>query len=65
MKNKKRIITRIAILLVPVVMAALHYFFLAPYLHSLGNKTADQYEHAITLVIFGALIAAIAALLED
>lgn len=62
---KRKIITRIAILAVPVVAAAFHYFYLAPYLLSLANETADRYANAITLIIFGALIAAVAAVFED
>ena len=62
---KRKIITRIAILAVPVAAAGLHYFFLAPYLFSLGNATASKYAHGATLFIVGALIAAIAAVFED
>ena len=62
---KRKIITKIAILAVPVAMVAFHYFFLAPYLFSLGNATADKYANAFTLMIVGALAAAIVELLVD
>lgn len=61
MKRSKKIL----ILLVPVAAAALHYFYLSPYLFSLANKTADHYAAGIWLAIFAALVIAIAAVLED
>lgn len=65
MKITKRIVTRILILAVPVIAAALHHFYLDPFLMEIGTATAAKYSHATSLVICGALIAAIAVLLED
>lgn len=61
----KRIATRIAILSVPVIAAALHHFYLDPFLMDIGTKEAAKFSHGVSLVIFGALIAAIAAVFED
>jgi len=61
MKRSKKIL----VLLVPVIAAALHYLYLAPFLFSLRNKVADHYVAGITLVIFAALVIAIANAMED
>jgi len=61
MKRLKKIL----ILIVPVAMAALHYFFLSPFLFELGNKTADKYACVIWIGIFVAHVLAIAAAMED